>query len=74
MKALLTLLAFVIPVSVLANKHEADSSGIISGKVITVDGQAAAYVTVLLTTTSKAIITDQEGKFEFRKVNKAFII
>ena len=68
MRALLNLLAFVIPFSVFANKHETDSSGIISGKVITVDGQAAAYVTVLLTNTSKGTITDEEGKFEFRKI------
>lgn len=68
MKALLNLLIFVIPFSVFASEHETDSSGAINGKVITVDGQAAAYVTVLLTNTSKETITDQEGKFELRKI------
>ena len=68
LKALLNLLAVVIPFSVFADKHEADTSGIISGKVITVDGQGAAYVTISLTNTSKGTITDEEGKFEFRKI------
>ena len=68
MKALLIFLVSVIPFSVFANKHETDSSGTISGKVITVDGQAASYVTILIKNTSKGTITDREGNFEFRKI------
>ncbi|HEY9701841.1 MAG TPA: carboxypeptidase-like regulatory domain-containing protein, partial [Allocoleopsis sp.] len=68
MKVVLNILVLLIPFSVLAGNYETDSLGSISGKVITVDGQVAAYVTVLLINTSKGTITDQDGKFEFRKI------
>ena len=64
-----TLLIFLIifPIFVLA-KSESDSLGAISGAVFTADGQPAAYVSVLIKNTKKGIITDVDGKFDFKKI------
>jgi iron complex outermembrane receptor protein len=68
MKAVLNILVLLIPFSVLASNQETDSLVAISGKIITIDGQAAGYVSVHLKNSSKGTVSDQNGNFEFRKI------
>jgi iron complex outermembrane recepter protein len=54
------LLSAIFPV--LANDPD-DGFGSIKGRVITVDGQPAASVTVILKGTKKAVVTEENGTF-----------
>jgi len=68
MKALLNFFLLVFPLLVFANANNSDSLGTINGTVFTSDGQAAAYVSVLIKNTSKATVADADGKFTFKKI------
>ncbi len=51
-----------------------DGTGIISGTVTTSDGKPAAEVSVQIKGTSKGTITDEQGKFEIRKLDPGVIV
>ncbi len=59
----LSLLTFIS-----AKANNGDPSGIIKGKVITADGKAAAYVTVVVKGTRKTAITGEDGTFALRNL------
>jgi iron complex outermembrane receptor protein len=68
MKALLNMFLVFFPLFVFASQNDSDSLGTISGAVFTVDGQPAAYVTVLIKNTNRGCVTDAEGKFGMKKM------
>lgn len=45
-----------------------EGTGVITGYVTTTDGKPAVEVTVLIKGTSRFTLTDEAGKFEFRKL------
>lgn len=59
-----TLLLLVICHGIIAN----EILSAIKGKVLTSDGQPAAYVTVQIKHTNHGTVTDQNGEFVFKKI------
>lgn len=64
-KYILVLMALLISLGTFAAD---DFNGKIHGVVKTLDGQAAAWVTVAIKNTEIAVITDQNGAFTFRNL------
>ncbi len=65
---LLIFILLVLPVFVLA-QNKNDNYGSIRGFVSTSDGHPAAYVSLLIKNTEKGSISDDNGSFEFKKIN-----
>lgn len=63
----LALLILLFSSRLLANNGE--GSGILKGTVTTADGKPAPEVSVLFKGTQRGTITDEQGNFEFRKLN-----
>jgi iron complex outermembrane receptor protein len=66
-KLALAILIIFSSVSVLAN-NPIEGTGIIRGRVTTTDSKPASEVTVLIKGTSRMTLTDEDGTFEFRKL------
>ena len=68
MKLFMHFCLLVFPLFVFAMGKENIGFGVIKGTVSTMDGQPAAYVTVLIKNTGKGTITDTKGNFEIKKI------
>ena len=59
------LLLLLFPFFVFANEAE---PGLIKGKVLTSDNKAAAFVSVVIKSTQKGVLTDENGEFTFHRL------
>lgn len=65
------LCPFILPIILYCTNSFAQSpAASIHGKVTTNDNQPAAYVTVLIKSTAKGTITDEDGRFAFYRLKK----
>ena len=67
MKTLLHLFLLLFPIFVFGN-NENNDYGSIKGTVSTIDGYPVAKVSVLVKTTKKGTITDDNGNFVLEKI------
>lgn len=67
MKSIMALMALLTIISISGTAQ--GTTGTLQGKVTTTDGKAAADVTVLLRNSSKGTTTDDNGHFEFKRLN-----
>ena len=70
MKKLLTTLLCCLLLAAVSYANNEDGKGIITGKVLTSDGEPATSVTVALKGTKRGTITNEHGRFVLRNVNE----
>ncbi len=72
MKRILLLILLIVSTGsiLFATDGELENGGVIKGVITTADGQPAAYVNVILKSTTKGALTDEDGRFIVKNIKE----